>query len=88
MRIEEASQGQEHEQKPARPAAGRLGDVRAPTLVMLGDHDAPISQSSGEALAAGIPGARRVMMAGTAHLPNMEQPELFNKIVLDFLMDI
>jgi pimeloyl-ACP methyl ester carboxylesterase len=26
-------------------------------------------------------------MHGTAHLPNMEQPEEFNRIVLDFLKD-
>jgi pimeloyl-ACP methyl ester carboxylesterase len=24
-------------------------------------------------------------MAGTAHLPNMERPEEFNRLVLDFL---
>jgi 3-oxoadipate enol-lactonase len=85
MRIEAASQGQEHERKPERPGAARLAEVRAPTLVIIGDQDAPISLSSGEALAAGIPGARRMVMAGTAHLPNMEQPALFNGMVVDFL---
>jgi len=88
MRIEVASQGQEHELKPEPPATGRLGEVRGPTLVIIGDQDAPISLSSGEALAAGIPGAQRVVMAGTAHLPNMEQPERFNQIVLDFLANV
>jgi pimeloyl-ACP methyl ester carboxylesterase len=36
-------------------------------------------------LEAGIAGARRVVMEGTAHVPNMEQPGAFNQIVLDFL---
>ena len=88
MRHEQASQGQEHEQKPERPAAGRLAEVRAPALVIIGDHDAPISLSSGAALAAGIPGARRAVLEGTAHLPNMEQPARFNRLVLDFLTAI
>jgi 3-oxoadipate enol-lactonase len=86
LRHEVASQGQEQKTEP--PAAARLAEVRAPTLVIIGDLDAPITLSSGEALAAGIPGARRVVIAGTAHLPNMEQPELFNQLVLDFLVDV
>ncbi len=84
LQYEVAGQGQA-EQKPALPAAGRLAEVRPPTLVIIGDLDSPISLSSGEALAAGIPGARRVVIAGTAHLPNMEQPEAFNQVVLQFL---
>src|SRR5262245_44237274 len=55
LRNEVAAQGQEQKTEP--PAAGRLAEVRAPTLVIIGDLDAPISLSSGEALSAGIPGA-------------------------------
>lgn len=83
LRHEVAAQGPEQKTEP--PAAGRLAEVRAPTLVIMGDLDAPISLSSGAALAAGIPGARRVVIEGTAHLPNMEQPERFNEMVADFL---
>ena len=38
-----------------------------------------------DALAAGIPGVERALLGGTAHLPNMERPEEFNRVVLDFL---
>ncbi len=38
-----------------------------------------------EALEAGIAGARTVILPGTAHLPNLEQPEAFNQAVLSFL---
>jgi pimeloyl-ACP methyl ester carboxylesterase len=83
MRNEVEGRGQE--QAPDRPAASRLAEVRAPALVIFGDLDAPITLSSSEALAAGIPGARRVVMEGTAHVLNMEQPDVFNRIVLEFL---
>ena len=53
--------------------------------MIFGDLDSPITLSSSEALAAGIPGARRVLIEGTAHMLNMEQPEVFNRIVLEFL---
>ncbi len=46
-----------------------LGRVRAPTLVVHRDHDraAPVGQA--EALAAGIPDARLVVLPGRSHLP-------------------
>jgi len=40
------------------------------------------------ALAGGIPGAERALLPGTAHLPNMEQPEAFNRVVLEFLAKV
>ncbi len=36
-------------------------------------------------LAEGISGARKEVIAGTAHAPNMERPEEFNRLVLGFL---
>jgi pimeloyl-ACP methyl ester carboxylesterase len=36
-------------------------------------------------LEAGIAGAKKVVMRGTAHLPSMEQPAVFNRIVREFL---
>ena len=86
MRYEVAGLGDE--QPPERPAAARLAEVRAPTLVINGDIDAPITLSSSAALAAGIPGARHVVFEGCAHLLSMEQPALFNQTVLDFLLGL
>jgi pimeloyl-ACP methyl ester carboxylesterase len=37
-----------------------------------------------DALTAGIAGARKVVIDGTAHLPNMEKPKEFNRLVLEF----
>ena len=67
------------------PAAGRLGEITAPTLVLVGDHDRADIQAIADALAGGIPGAERAVLAGTAHLPNMERPGEFNRVVLEFL---
>ena len=64
------------------PAIGRLSEIRVPTLVILGELDGP---NPLEVLVAEIPGAKKVVMAETAHHPFMEKPAEFNGIVLDFL---
>jgi pimeloyl-ACP methyl ester carboxylesterase len=38
-----------------------------------------------ERLEEEIPNARRETIAGTAHVPNMERSEDFDRLVLDFL---
>jgi 3-oxoadipate enol-lactonase len=67
------------------PAAGRLGEIRAPTLVVVGDRDAPVMGTIADNLVKGIPGARRHVIEGADHLPNMRVPEEFNRVVLGFL---
>ncbi len=67
------------------PAIDRLGEIRAPTLVIGGDLDQPHVVATTDRLAAEVAGARKALMAGTAHLPNMERPDEFNRLVLDFL---
>jgi 3-oxoadipate enol-lactonase len=67
------------------PAIGRLQEVRVPTLVIVGDEDVPDVLTIADRLAVGIAGAHKVVMGATAHLPNMEQPGVFNNIVGEFL---
>ncbi len=67
------------------PASQRLGDVNVPTLVVTGDEDVDDIRVIGDRLALEIPGAQRATIAGAAHLPNLEQPEDFDRIVLGFL---
>src|SRR5262249_5745771 len=67
------------------PAYGRLSEIAVPTLVIVGDQDVANIQRIADALSSGIPGARKVVMQNTAHVPNMERPDEFNRIVLDFL---
>jgi 3-oxoadipate enol-lactonase len=67
------------------PAFRRLGEIAAPTLVLIGDLDEPACVRIAEALTRGIPGARQVIFPGVAHMIPMEVPEAFNRTVLEFL---
>jgi pimeloyl-ACP methyl ester carboxylesterase len=69
------------------PASTRLADVRAPTLVLTGDEDVADIQIIASKLAAEIPGAERATISDTAHLPSLERPDEFNRIVLAFLRE-
>lgn len=72
----------------ARPlAAERLSDLKSPTLLILGDEDLQGMHAIAGQLEKGAPNLKRVDMPGTAHLPPMEKPEEFNRIVLDFLLE-
>ncbi len=66
-------------------AIERLGEIGVPTLVVWGDRDIEEIAAMGEVLVAGIPGARRAIIEGTDHLPNVREPEQFNRVVLEFL---
>jgi 3-oxoadipate enol-lactonase len=67
------------------PASGRLGEIGCPTLVIVGDLDQKAILMAADRLAAGIQGARKEVIPGTAHVPSMEKPDEFNRLVLDFL---
>jgi pimeloyl-ACP methyl ester carboxylesterase len=67
------------------PESERLGDVRAPTLVVTGDEDVTDIHQIADRLAAEIPGAKRATISDAAHLPNLERPDEFDRIVLGFL---
>lgn len=67
------------------PASQRLGEVKAPTLVITGDEDVGDIHRIADRIVAEVPGAARATIADAAHLPNLEQPEEFDRIVLDFL---
>src|ERR671913_1489876 len=85
LRNEASGLGDEWEPEP--PAADRLPDVQAPTLLIVGDEDQPSVFAAADLLQRELPNVRKVVMHGTAHVPNMERPEEFNRIVLDFLKD-
>jgi len=70
------------------PAVDRLEEIQAPTLVIIGEQDVPAMFSIVDLLETNITAARKVVMPGVAHFPNMEKPEAFNRIVLDLLASI
>jgi len=64
----------------------KLGQIRAPTLVIGGDNDPSTPwQDCGAVLARDIPGAKAVVLR-SAHLSNLGQPRSFTAAVLGFLL--
>ncbi|HEY2137627.1 MAG TPA: alpha/beta fold hydrolase [Xanthobacteraceae bacterium] len=63
----------------------QLPSLRVPALALYGEDDVASSAEENERLAALIPGGRFVPFAGARHLPNVEAPERFNRILLDWL---
>jgi 3-oxoadipate enol-lactonase len=72
-------------QSPEPPTAQRLGRIKAPALVVVGGLDAKNARDVADMLAAGIPGARKVVIRGASHHPPVETPKEFNRILLDYL---
>jgi 3-oxoadipate enol-lactonase len=64
---------------------GRLGGVGAPTLAIAGAEDPTSPPADLEAIAAEIPEARVSVIAGGAHLVNVERPDAFNDVLLAHL---
>ena len=67
------------------PAISRLSEIHVPTLIIFGDQDVRDILKIADILEKEIPGAKKVVISGTAHHLNMEKPGEFNRIVLDFL---
>ena len=66
-------------------ARGRVHEVRTPTLVISGADDIATSPAEGAFLAESIPGAELVVLPDAAHLANVEQPDLFNRALMEHL---
>ena len=62
-----------------------LGRIDARVLVIAGAEDVATPPSDGALLAASIPGAQLAIVSRAAHLANVEQPELFDRALLEFL---
>jgi 3-oxoadipate enol-lactonase len=67
------------------PVTALLGEIDVPTLVVVGSEDVADMHELAARIHAAVPGSEHVVLDGAAHLPSMEQPEAFNRLVLDFL---
>jgi 3-oxoadipate enol-lactonase len=73
------------ERSPEPDALPRLGEIAVPTLIIVGEHDISDVHAHAGALEASIRGARRVVLAGSGHLPQLEVPDAFSELVVAFL---
>lgn len=62
----------------------KLGGIKRPALVLSGKYDESTPLVSGE-IARGIPGAKWVMFENSAHMPHIEETDLYIKTIADFL---
>jgi len=67
------------------PAAGRLSEIHVPTLIIVGSEDVEFILAIADKLEQDIVGAKKVVIPHTAHHLNMEKPQEFNRVVIDFL---
>jgi 3-oxoadipate enol-lactonase len=66
-------------------ALARLGELRTPTLAIIGSEDNQMLHDIAEQIAAQNPNAQRVVIPDAGHHPNLEHPDSFEQIVRSFL---
>lgn len=69
----------------AHDTSARLGEIRQPSLIICGDHDAAAPPTHSEELAAAISGSELVVLQDTGHLVELEKEAEFFQIVSTFI---
>ena len=69
------------------PILRQLPSLKNQTLIIWGRQDSIIPLSNGELAARTMPHARLEVIDRSNHVPLFEQPEIFNRLVLDFLKE-
>jgi pimeloyl-ACP methyl ester carboxylesterase len=64
-----------------------LAGIGVPALVIVGAEDTPF-QAAADYMAAKLPRARKVVIAGAGHAPNVDQPEQFNAELRAFIDEV
>ena len=62
-----------------------LSEIRVKTLIIPGEYDLGFPEKISRNIQHKIPNSELVLLKGAAHLGNVEQPHLFNEILMDFL---
>lgn len=66
------------------PDAAALGRIATPTLLLWGEDDELVPVRHGRAAAAAIPGSQLVVLPGVGHIPSIDAPRDFVRILTDF----
>jgi 3-oxoadipate enol-lactonase len=64
---------------------GQLATVKTPVLVLVGEADEATPPPMSRELAAGLPDAQLKVLAGCAHVPQLQAPEMFIDAIRDFI---
>jgi pimeloyl-ACP methyl ester carboxylesterase len=65
-----------------------LKEIKVPTLVIVGDSDFFTPVNEMKKMANEIPNSKFAIVEKAGHIPNMEQPEAFNKLLKDFYIQV
>ena len=65
--------------------AARVGEIKAPTLILFGDKDRIINPTAAQTFNERIAGSEVVMLPGIGHLPMEEAPDATATAIADFL---
>jgi pimeloyl-ACP methyl ester carboxylesterase len=63
----------------------RMGGLKVPTLILIGDHDVADSQAQAGAAQVLIPGSKRVVVEDAGHLMQLEHPKEVAALIADFV---
>jgi 3-oxoadipate enol-lactonase len=63
----------------------RLSEIKIPTLIMVGEEDPATPVTDSKMLNEGIQNSELVIIPAARHFSNVEQPEIFNRTLMDFL---
>lgn len=66
------------------PDAAALGKIDAATLLLWGEKDEAVPARYGQAAAEAIPGSQLVVLPGVGHIPSIDAPRDFVRILTDF----
>lgn len=67
------------------PEGKPIAELRTPTLVIVGEEDRPDFRAIAERIAREAPNARLEFIAGARHVPSLETPDEFDRLLLEFL---
>lgn len=59
--------------------------LRTPALIITGEHELPARRRAADRLCQALPSARRAIVSAARHLPNLDNPPVYNTIVRAFL---
>ena len=85
--ITNTMRGVQSKRAPLYAHQERIAALDVPALVVLGDEDEPCIKPS-HFLGENLPGARLEIVAKTGHCVNLEEPALYNRLVIGFIEDI
>jgi 3-oxoadipate enol-lactonase len=73
------------ERRPAEKTSEALARFALPVLALVGERDVVDFHEVADGVVARVPDGRKHVLADVGHMPNMEDPAAFNRVLMDFL---